>query len=218
MRRPVLRTERIELRPMRPEHLPLLHTLDTDPEVMRYLTGRARTPQEIDQFWGPTCADLTADRLGLGWWVGFLRAGPGAPSVTQPEEFLGWWGLSPSMDWRSRNTSGDAGSLDGGGRAAADRNDLTSHPEAGWRLASSYWRQGYASEGARALLAHAFETLEVLSVWAETMAVNQGSRGVMRKVGMRHVETYHASFEDPLPETDKGEVIYEITSDTWPRT
>ena len=55
---------------MTTHHLPLLHQLDSDPEVMRYLLGRARTPEEIDAFWAPRCADTGADDLELGWWVG----------------------------------------------------------------------------------------------------------------------------------------------------
>ena len=85
MARPALHTSRIELVPMTLEHLPLLHILDTDPQVMRYLTGRARTPDVIDAFWAPRCADTTADALGLGWWVGFHHG-----------QFLGWWDLGRS--------------------------------------------------------------------------------------------------------------------------
>ena len=39
MARPVLRTQQIEPWPMTVEHLPLLHRLDSDPEVMRHLLG-----------------------------------------------------------------------------------------------------------------------------------------------------------------------------------
>lgn len=85
MTRPVLHTERLELLPMTPDHLPLLHQLDSDPEVMRYLLGRARTPQEIDAFWSPRCADTAPDSVGLGWWVGF-----------DDDQFVGWWDLGRS--------------------------------------------------------------------------------------------------------------------------
>lgn len=183
MPRPVLHTERIELRPMTMQHLPLLHQLDSDPQVMRYLLGRARTPAEIDVFWGPRCADTVADDVGLGWWVGF-----------RDDDFLGWWDL--------------------------DRGETppSSHPyeaEIGWRLMRRHWRQGLATEGARALLKHGFETAGLQRVWAETMAVNAASRGVMRKLGMRHVGTEVRHWEDPLPGSDQGEVVYEITAAEW---
>lgn len=186
MTRPVLHTARIELRPMRPEHLPLLHRLDSDPEVMRYLLGRARTPQEIDDFWGPRCADTAADAVGLGWWVGFDGAG----------EFLGWWDIG-----RSSNDP-------------ADPVDTVS-ASMGWRVRRARWREGLASEAARELLRHGFETVGLQRVTAETMAVNLGSRGVMRSIGMRHVSTEVREWPDPIPGWEQGEVIYEVTSRQW---
>lgn len=170
---------------MRTEHLPLLHLLDSDQEVMRYLTGRARSPEEIDEFWAPRCADTVADELALGWWVGFVGDG-----------FVGWWDL---------------------GRSDSDPGDpvRTRSPEIGWRIRRDRWRQGLATEGGRALLQHAFDTVHVGSLWAETMAVNVGSRGVMHNLGMRHVRTWHGHWEDPLPGSEQGEVGYEITDAQW---
>ena len=170
---------------MTPDHLPLLHRLDSDPEVLRFILGRSRTPEEIDAFWGPRCADKTADSYGLGWWVGF-RDG----------EFLGWWDLSPRLD-------GEPVAL------------VEVEAEAGWRLVRSQWRRGFASEGARGLLGHAFDTIGLQRVVAETMAVNAASRGVMRSIGMRHVRTEVRQWEEPLPGCDQGEVIYEITRGDW---
>lgn len=181
----MLRTERIELRPMTPAHLPLLHRLDSDPEVMRYLLGRARTPEEIDAFWAPRCADTVADAVGLGWWVGF-RDG----------EFLGWWDLG-----RSDSAPGSPPAPD--------------EAEIGWRVARAHWGQGLATEGARALVAHGFGTVGLRRVWAETMAVNSASRAVMRKIGMRHVATSVREWENPLPGSEAGEVTYEITAPEW---
>ncbi len=172
---------------MRPEHLTLLHRLDSDPEVMRYLLGRARTTQEIDEFWGPRCADVEADRVGLGWWVGFSRA---------DGEFLGWWDLG-----RSDHEPDDPAAVDSA--------------EIGWRLVRSRWRNGLASEGARELLRHGFEQVGLARVTAETMAVNAGSRGVMRSIGMRHVATEVREWDDPIPGWEQGEVTYEITAVEW---
>lgn len=185
MTRPTLRTRRIELRPMRPEHLPLLHELDSDAEVMRFILGRARTSDEIDEFWGPRCAETRADPDGIGWWVGF-----------HGDDFLGWWDLSRSDGDHESGLSG---------RAA----------EIGWRVVRRRWRQGLASEGARALLAHGFITVGLDRIWAETMAVNAGSRGVMRSIGMRHLRTEHRRWDHPLPGAEDGEVVYEITADEW---
>jgi RimJ/RimL family protein N-acetyltransferase len=88
-----------------------------------------------------------------------------------------------------------------------------SHAEAGWRLARSHWRRGYATEGAAALLAHGFDTVGLRSVRAETMAVNRRSRAVMARLGMRHVRTEHRTWSEPLPGAEHGEVVYEVTPD-----
>ena len=58
--------------------------------------------------------------------------------------------------------------------------------EAGWRLARDCWGQGYASEGARASIAWAFDHLPDAAVWAITAVDNKASRAVMERVGMRY--------------------------------
>lgn len=126
------------------EHLPLLHRLDSDPEVMRCLLGRAREPAEIDEFWRPRYLNTQADAVGLGFWVGFHDG-----------DFLGWWDLSPSDFFLESGQGPD-------------------QAEIGWCLERIHWRQGLATKCARALMHHAFETVALQRVWAETMAVNQG--------------------------------------------
>ena len=56
--------------------------------------------------------------------------------------------------------------------------------EIGWRLARSAWGHGYATEAARAVLAHAFDTLGLDEVLAVTTATNLRSQAVMRRLGM----------------------------------
>ena len=61
--------------------------------------------------------------------------------------FLGWFTLTP--------------------------DPTASHPaQLGYRLRREAWGQGYATEGARAVLEHGFATVGLTEVWAETMAVN----------------------------------------------
>lgn len=96
-------------------------------------------------------------------------------------DFLGWWDLS----------------LD---------NPVPEHPsqaEAGWRLARRHWRRGYATEEAAKLLNYGCATVGLGGVWAETMAGNEPSRRVMRKLGMHHVRTDHPEWDDPLPAANK---------------
>ncbi|TDE99137.1 N-acetyltransferase [Occultella glacieicola] len=167
---------------MRPDHLPHLVELDGDPEVMRYLIGRARSPAQARREWAPGCESTAADAVGLGYWVGFADG-----------EFVGWWCASPP-------------------------EPITQAPstaELGWRLRREFWGCGLATEGARAVVEHSFGTVGLGSVTAETMAVNVGSRGVMRKLGMSHVRTEMREWDDPLPGTEQGEVIYELLRADW---
>lgn len=187
---------------MTPAHLPLLVDLDADPQVMRHLLGRARTREEVHEFWGPICADEQADAVGLGWWVGFRRSDTAVDATavykTAAEEFLGWWDLSPTLPQPTPDLPP--------GRA-----------ELGYRLARRHWRKGLATEGARALLTHGFDTMGLGALWAGTMAVNSGSRGVMRRLGLRHVRTEVRDWANPLPGADLGEVVYEIDREQWRR-
>ena len=108
-------------------------------------------------------------------------------------DFLGWWDLSPGRPVPAQPSAA----------------------EAGWRLARRHWGQGYATEGAGALLGHGFTTVGLSEVWAETMATNEPSRRVMTKLGMRHVRTDHRSWDEPLSGAEQGEVVYSITREVW---
>jgi RimJ/RimL family protein N-acetyltransferase len=58
--------------------------------------------------------------------------------------------------------------------------------EIGWRLDADYWGRGLATEGARAVMRHGFEALELDGVVSFTVPGNLRSRRVMEKLGMRH--------------------------------
>jgi ribosomal-protein-alanine N-acetyltransferase len=54
-----------------------------------------------------------------------------------------------------------------------------------WAIAPAHQRQGYATEAARALVAHAFSALTLQRIIATTDYSNRASIAVMRKLGMR---------------------------------
>ena len=60
--------------------------------------------------------------------------------------------------------------------------------EVGWRLPVAAWGRGYASEGARLALDHAFDALGWPEVLSFTAVGNRRSRAVMERLGMRHDE------------------------------
>ncbi|MDH6711002.1 RimJ/RimL family protein N-acetyltransferase [Kitasatospora sp. MAA19] len=67
--------------------------------------------------------------------------------------------------------------------------------EIGWRLARGAWGHGYATEAARAVLAHGFGTLGLDEILAVTTATNLRSQAVMRRLGMTSDPA--DDFEDP---------------------
>jgi RimJ/RimL family protein N-acetyltransferase len=81
-------------------------------------------------------------------------------------EFIGWFALYPEE-----------------GREAHDI-------ALGYRLRTKYWRKGYGTEGAKALIHKAFVELAARRVFACTYSENLASRRVMEKSGMKLVRTY----------------------------
>ncbi|WP_217702776.1 GNAT family N-acetyltransferase [Nocardioides guangzhouensis] len=85
----------------------------------------------------------------------------------------------------------------------------------GYRLPQRHWRRGYASEGARELVRHGFEDLDLTRIFAQTMAVNEPSRATMASVGMMLVRSFTEEYDVPIPGHEQGEVEYEITQKRW---
>jgi RimJ/RimL family protein N-acetyltransferase len=111
------------------------------------------------------------------------------------DEFVGWWCLgAPERD---------------------HPGPVRDQAELGYRLRRRYWRRGLASEGSRELLRHGFEDLGLDRIFAETMAVNAGSRATMAAVGMTYVRTFHQEFDVTLPGSELGEVEYAISRAEW---
>lgn len=86
--------------------------------------------------------------------------------------------------------------------------------EIGWRLAHAHWGQGFATEAARAALAHAFGPLDLENIVSFTVPANMRSRAVMEKIGMQHDPA--DDFDHPLlPPGDplRRHVLYRINRD-----
>ena len=96
-----------------------------------------------------------------------------------------------------------------------DQGPADGQAELGYRLLPRWWRRGLATEGARELVRHAFADLGLHRVFAETMAVNTGSRAVMAAVGLVHLRTFHLEWETPLAGAEHGEVEYALTREEW---
>lgn len=68
--------------------------------------------------------------------------------------------------------------------------------EIGWRLERAHWGNGYATEAARAVLAHGFEKLGLREILSWTATTNLRSQAVMRRIGMERRP--ELDFEHPL--------------------
>ena len=56
--------------------------------------------------------------------------------------------------------------------------------EVGWRLKPEHWGKGYATEGARAVIAYGFDVVKIPELLSWTVPANTRSRRVMEKSGM----------------------------------
>ena len=68
--------------------------------------------------------------------------------------------------------------------------------EIGWIYRPEYWRKGFASEAAAALLDHGFNTLKLDEIVAFTAKTNLPSQGVMKKLGLQR--DHNRDFDHPL--------------------
>lgn len=72
--------------------------------------------------------------------------------------------------------------------------------EIGWRLDRPYWKQGYAVEGAKAVLAYAFGELGKQRIYSFTSLLNTPSEAVMKRIGMERMGEFgHPSIEAGHP-------------------
>ena len=81
MSQPILRTDRLLLIPLADRHVELEVQLDSDPEVLRYIGGRARTRDEVLASHARRMA-LAGKVDGLGYWMAFGTDGGARGSTT----------------------------------------------------------------------------------------------------------------------------------------
>jgi RimJ/RimL family protein N-acetyltransferase len=88
--------------------------------------------------------------------------------------------------------------------------------ELGYRLRRGAWGHGYATEGARALIQHAFSKLGLMEIVATTMTVNTRSRRVLEKAGLRYARNVHPGWPDALP-GEYDDAGYRLHRNDWRR-
>lgn len=87
--------------------------------------------------------------------------------------------------------------------------------EIGWRLSKSHWKQGYATEAAKAVLKFAFISLQLEEIVSFTSVINKNSIAVMQRINMKDTLS---NFKHPKIAVDNKlseHVLYKITSENW---
>jgi ribosomal-protein-alanine N-acetyltransferase len=140
----------------------------------------------------------------------FMTWGPNTPE--QSREFLDR-ALASQAEW-PRGHVGLAVERDGMviGSIRLDLQDNDS-ADLGYTLSRDHWRQGIATEAARAVLAVAFGTLGLHRVWATCDVRNTGSFAVMEKLGMRREA--HFLQDRFIREEWQDSYLYAILADEW---
>lgn len=90
--------------------------------------------------------------------------------------------------------------------------------EIGWRLSADCWGRGLATEAARAVAQHAFESLKLESLVSFTVPTNVRSRRVMEKIGMTRDSA--DDFEHPILRRGhplRPHVLYRLSRTDWVR-
>ncbi len=120
-------TPRMALRRFTSDDVDLLVELDSDLEVMRFLTGRATERDEMRDVWMPRILAAYQRNPGFGRWAAQLR---------DTGEFVGWFGLRIDADadasevelgYRLRRAAWGQGLATEGGRILVDY--AFAHPE-----------------------------------------------------------------------------------------
>jgi RimJ/RimL family protein N-acetyltransferase len=151
-----LETKRLCLVPCNDEHLSGMNAMNSDPEVMRYISGRAESLLETQSMIKRVKARWA--KSGYSWWTFIER---------QSGEIVG------------------AGCIQNLRRGGAEP-DADCPLEIGWRIRRDKWGQGIATEAARAMADFAFVRLRANVLYAVCDPDNGASISVMVKLGMRY--------------------------------
>ena len=178
-------TERMRLRRFTEADAGHLAALHGHPDVMRRIDDGRPVPRGVVE--GRQLPRILREYDELPDGQGCFAAEEKASGM-----FLGWLSLRP-----------------------ATSVGLSGGTELGYRLLPSVRGRGYATEGARALVRHAFAELGVDLVVATTMTVNAASRRVMEKAGLSLVRTFFEEWPEPVEGAEYGDVEYAITRETW---
>lgn len=118
--------------------------------------------------------------------VRYMEWGPNTPEITR--EVIGRW-LAEAVVWPRAGVNLAVELVETGRVIGSIRLEVKApeHRTAdfGYSFHRPYWRQGFATEAARAVVGVGFAKLGLHRLWATCDVRNVGSWGVMEKLGMR---------------------------------
>ena len=156
-----LHTTRLRLEPFAERHVEGINAMNSQPVVVRYLSGQTETLEQTAQ------AIARAQKCWAAWGTS-------------------WWAL---IDLESERVAG-AGCVQYLRRELAMPTDLQSlcgNPlEFGWRLHPDFWRRGLATEAGGAMARFAFASFPIEELLAVRRPENQESARVMDRLGMKY--------------------------------
>lgn len=100
-------------------------------------------------------------------------------------------------------------------RVNSPGTNLTGQFEVGWRFREEAWGKGYAKEAAIAAIDLAFGCFEAPDLVAFTVAGNEGSWGLMERLGMTRRPDLDFTDERFGPELNPT-IVYRISAEEWP--
>lgn len=141
-------------------------------------------------------------------WLGGVQTGAELESVIR-DRLMRWQAERGFTFWAvERKQDGELLGFCGLKIADTPGAPIEGAHEVGWRLREDAWGQGYAKEAAIASLDYAFETLNSPRVVAITCIENEGSWGLMERLGMtRRPED---DYDDPRFPALNPMIIYDI--------
>lgn len=156
------------IREWMPQDVKRVAPLYCDDEVMKYITGRAYTSCEIEEFFPKRIVNQA--QRGMCFWALCLKDG---------EEIIGHCGLQPCTIVRE----------------SCEPSPSTQHPslaasvpesqvELGYLLARGYWGNGFAQEAAQATLEYARDILKLRRVIGVVEEENHASIRLLERLGM----------------------------------
>lgn len=166
----LLETDRVRLREITRDDEEKLYDLDSDPEVMKFLSnGIPSSREDIQAAIGRILAMKEKHGGKFGYWA----------ALEKPTgRFMGWFLFRPAHH--------DA--------------ENTKRIELGYRLRKEFWGLGLATEVSKAIINKGFDEYGVEEIFAIAVKGNVGSIAVMKKCGMNCIREFTSDELTSTPE------------------